>query len=234
MAGYGRHEVIIDTPCHNRDIAVMSQEEVETIIETYHRRYTDLMQTHQNMMVVIFRNHGPRAGTSLLHPHSQLIVTGVVPNYIRRTEEEAQRYFDEWGRSMYEDIANFEVRENRRVIAETEQFVAFVPFAADVPFEIWIMPTNHQPDFGLISDDAKTELASILRNVLYRLDYKLNDPDYNYIINTPARYRADEPYARWYLQIRPRLTTPAGFEIGSGISINPSLPEEDADFLNQR
>ncbi|MEQ8958714.1 MAG: galactose-1-phosphate uridylyltransferase, partial [Coleofasciculus sp. C2-GNP5-27] len=57
-------------------------------------------------------------------------------------------------------------------------------------------------------------------------------PDYNYVINTAARYKAEEPQVHWYCQISPRLTTPAGFELGSGISINPSLPEVDADFLN--
>jgi UDPglucose--hexose-1-phosphate uridylyltransferase len=65
------------------------------------------------------------------------------------------------------------------------------------------------------------------------LDRKLNDPDYNYILHTSPQYKSDEPQLHWYLQIRPRLTTQAGFEIGSGISINPSLPEENAAFLKK-
>jgi UDPglucose--hexose-1-phosphate uridylyltransferase len=231
MQGYGRHEVIIESPFHNQQIAHMSSEEVEIVIETYHRRYVDLIKEHKNMMIIIFRNHGLQAGTSLVHPHSQVIVTGMVPNYIRWREEEAQRYFDEWGRCVYCDILEFEKKEQRRIILENRSFVAFVPYAAEVPFEIWIMPKNHQSSFGRISDESKSDLAFGLRDILARLHKKLNNPDYNYIINTSPQYKADEPQLHWYLQIRPRLTTRAGFEIGSGISINPSWPEEDADFL---
>lgn len=233
MPGYGRHEVIIDSPQHNRDIATMSVEEVSTLVETYHRRYVELLNQHGNMMIIIFRNHGARAGTSLLHPHSQLIVTGVVPNDIRRREDEAQRYFDQWGRNVYQDILKFEQQDRRRVILENDAFLAFVPFAAEVPFEIWILPKRHQADFSEASRVERVELARALRAVLGCLHTKLHDPDYNFIIRTPARYKMGEPQLQWFLQIRPRLTTPAGFEIGSGISINPSLPEEDADFLNE-
>ena len=233
MQGYGRHEVIIESPFHNQQIAQMSSEDVGTVIETYHRRFIDLMKEHRNMMVLIFRNHGPRAGTSLLHPHSQIIVTGMVPNHIRWREEEAQRYFDEWGRCVYCDILEFEMQDPHRVVLENESFLAFVPYAAEVPFEIWIVPKKHQASFGNISDASKSLLSLALRDILARLHKKLNNPDYNYIINTSPQYKADEPQLHWYLQIRPRLTTQAGFEIGSGISINPSLPETDADFLNK-
>lgn len=234
MPGYGRHEVIIEGPRHNRDIAQMSSAEVGRIIETYHRRYVELMQAHENMMIIIFRNHGARAGTSLIHPHSQLIVTSFVPHHIRWREEEAQRYFDEWGRCVFCDMLDFERRDQRRVVLDGKAFLAFVPFAAEAPFEICIMPKNHQADFGDVTGAEKADLAEVLQAVLSKIYQKLNDPDYNYIINTSARYRAGEPQLHWYLQIRPRLTTRAGFEIGSGISINPSFPEDDAEFLRAK
>lgn len=85
--------MIIESPLHNQQTAQMSSENVGTVIETYHRRFIDLMKEHRNMMVLIFRNHGLRAGTSLIHPHSQIIVTGMVPNHIRWRETESQRYF---------------------------------------------------------------------------------------------------------------------------------------------
>jgi UDPglucose--hexose-1-phosphate uridylyltransferase len=231
MPGYGHHEVVIESPFHNRGIGLMSREEVGTVIEAYHRRYVDLMSAHETMMVIIFRNHGQRAGTSLVHPHSQIITTGMVPHYMRWREEEAQYYFDEWGRCVYCDILKHELGQAERIVHENTSFAAFVPFAAEVPFEMWIMPKKHTADFGDSSDDQRTDLAAILQNVMERLHRKLGNPDYNYIINTSARYRAREPQLHWYLQIRPRLTTRAGFEIGSGININPSIPEEDAEFL---
>lgn len=231
MDGHGRHEVIVESPRHDQDVPTMSREAVDVMVETYHRRYVDVMREHQNMLALLFRNHGARAGTSLIHPHSQLIVTGFVPHFIRWREEEAQRYYDEWGRCVFCDVLDFELREGRRLVMENAHFVTFVPFAAEVPFEMWLMPKRHQADFGTINDGEKEALARMLREALKRLCNQLNDPDYNYIINTSARYKADEPQLHWYLQIRPRLTTRAGFEIGSGISINPSLPERDAAFL---
>ncbi|MBE9125827.1 MULTISPECIES: galactose-1-phosphate uridylyltransferase [unclassified Coleofasciculus] len=232
MPGYGQHDVVIESPDHYQDIATMSTPEVETVVETYHKRYVELMQVHQNMMAIIFRNHGERAGASLTHPHSQIIVTGMVPQNVRWREQEVQRYYDLRGRCVYCDILEFERHHRRRVVQEHELFLAFVPFAADVPFEVWIMPKKHQADFGNISDLDKEGFALILKSVLTKLYEKLHDPDYNYVINTAPRYKADEPQVHWYCQIKPRLTTPAGFEMGSGINVNPSIPEADADFLN--
>lgn len=94
MPAYGHHEVIIETPLHNRQPGIMDKQELDHIVETYHRRYLDLMKEEENMMVLIFRNHGEKAGTSLMHPHSQLIATGMVPHYLRWQDIEAQRYFE--------------------------------------------------------------------------------------------------------------------------------------------
>jgi UDPglucose--hexose-1-phosphate uridylyltransferase len=231
MQGFGRHEVIIETPYHNRDMAMMSEEDLRIIVETYHRRYVEVMKTHENMIPIIFRNHGPRAGTSIIHPHSQLIVTGFIPNHIRKREIEAQHYHDEWGRCVYCEIIEHELKEETRIVDDREHVTSFVPFAAEVPFEIWIIPKKHQADFGMINNKEKDELSRIIITILTQFDKKLDNPDYNLIINSAPRYEADEPHIHWYLQIRPRLTTQAGFEIGSGIAINPSIPEEDAQYL---
>ena len=231
MPGYGRHELIIESPLHELHIATMSVAQIEIIIETYHRRYLALMANPQHMMVSIFRNHGKSSGASLPHPHSQIIATAIVPHNHRSQEEIAQRYFDQWGRCLYCDILSFEHKEGQRMVAENNSFLAFVPFAAEVPYEIWLIPKRHQADFGSISPEEKTDFALLLKNVLVKLYEKLDNPDYNYMIATAPRYKAEEPHLHWYCQIRPRLTTRAGFELVSGININPSLPELDADFL---
>jgi UDPglucose--hexose-1-phosphate uridylyltransferase len=233
MEGHGRHEVVIESPRHNRDLSQMTPEEIGVIIETYHQHYVALMKEHENMLVLIFRNHGERAGTSLMHPHSQMIVTGIVPTLVRQREEQAQRYFDEWGRCVFCEMLAFEGNDRSRVVFENQSFLGFVPFAAEVPFEIWVMPKQHQADFGSINAGQKTALAEALADVLRRLQGKLSNPDYNYVINSSPQYAADEPHLHWYVEIRPRLVTPAGFELGTGIRINPSLPESDATFLNQ-
>jgi UDPglucose--hexose-1-phosphate uridylyltransferase len=222
MESYGQHEVIIESPRHDHDLATMPQAQVAALVETYYERYLDLRENSANLLILIFRNHGQRAGASLIHPHSQVIATGVVPRYIRWREEEAARYFDEWGRCVYCDMLAFEL--------ENQSFAAFIPFAAEAPFETWIVPKRHEADFGQTSAAERRDLSSALHTLLVRLRARLSDPDYNYTINTATR-TTNQPQAHWYLRIRPRLVTRAGFEIGSGMRINPSLPEADAAFL---
>lgn len=231
MQGYGHHEVIIESPRHDQDIATMSEQDVAAVLAMYKQRYAKHRQDPRNLQILIFRNHGKRAGASLIHPHSQIITTGMIPRHIRNREDEAQRYYDEWGRCVYCDMIGFEQEDRQRVVLENNSFIAFIPYAAEVPFEIWIAPKRHQTDFAQINDTECIDLTQALRSVLRRLRAKLNDPDYNYVLNTSTRV-ANEPQLHWYVRVRPRLVTRAGFEIGSGMRINPSLPEADAAFLN--
>jgi UDPglucose--hexose-1-phosphate uridylyltransferase len=71
----------------------------------------------------------------------------------------------------------------------------------------------------------------VLQETLKRLYIGLNDPDYNYIIRSAPIEDRDVKYHHWYAVIVPKLTTPAGFELGTGIYINTTLPEQCAEFL---
>jgi UDPglucose--hexose-1-phosphate uridylyltransferase len=231
MPGYGRQEVIIEHPRHDLEPSKMSDREVARLVDVYQLRYRAAMEDRNINMVLIFRNHGANAGTSLRHPHSQLIASNAVPGHIRRRERIAQEYYDDSGCCLLCDLLATEREDRTRLVTETPGFTAFVPFAAGVPFEIWIVPRTHRASFASITAEERAGLAEILKETLKRLKGRLNDPDYNYIINSAVRYKAGEPHLHWWLQIRPRLVTPAGFEIGSGMLINPTLPEENAEIL---
>ncbi len=234
MTGYGRNEVVVETPTHNVDIATMSDEQVRAIIETYHRRYVDIYATDKNIKcIIIFRNRGERAGTSLLHPHSQMVATAFVPGCIRIQERRAKDYFEQKKSCVFCDITDFERQSRKRIVFENESFTAFVPFAAEVPFQVWIVPKRHQSDFGQISDQDKIDLAGALRDVLRRLDDQVQGPDYNYIVKSFSKQNRLSSHLHWYVEVCPRLVTAAGFEIGSGVHINHSIPEEDAEILRK-
>ncbi len=231
MSGYGHHEVIIEHPRHDLDLPDMAEAEVRAVIDTYHQRYLELLSDNANMMVILFRNHGAKAGTSIRHPHSQLIATGVVPRHVRWREDIAQAYFDTWGTSLLDDMLDYEREVQERIVCENDSFVTFVPYAAEIPYEMWIVPRRQQADFGAIREDEKGDLTRSLQDSLRRLNDALDRPDYNLVVHTAARYKADEPHLHWYIQVRPRILTRAGFEIGSGMRVNPSIPEEDAHAL---
>jgi UDPglucose--hexose-1-phosphate uridylyltransferase len=181
--------------------------------------------------ICIFRNHGERAGTSIIHPHSQIIATPIVPEQIRTEVEEARRYYDDRLRCAYCDVARRELEEGKRIIMETEHYVVFAPFASRMPFEVWVVPKTHSPSFDFISREEEKDLALVLEN-LFRAFYEgLNDPHYNFLIHSAPLRDSCEDYYHWHIEVLPRITVQAGFELGTGIYINTTFPEDAAEYL---
>jgi UDPglucose--hexose-1-phosphate uridylyltransferase len=197
----------------------------------YRERYLALREDPRFKLIIIFKNHGRGAGTSLEHPHSQLVATPIVPLNIRHRFEKAASHFDDNGTCVYCDLIREGLRVPTRLLQETERFVAFHPFASRAPFETWILPKEHHASFGSISMRDAKEFAGVLKTTLLQLYRGLNNPDYNYIIHTAPTKDEHEEYFHWHLQILPRLVTPAGFELGTGIFINTALPEQTAEFI---
>ncbi len=231
--GFGIAEVIVESPLHNKTIANMSIDEAANILRSYRERQTAISGNADINLITIFRNHGPKAGTSLEHPHSQLIATPIVPPHVRYPLEQAVLHYDKYGTCVYCDILSEEIRQRERVVIETQRFVAICPYAARSPFEIRIYPKRHAASFMSISDDEIMELARVLRDILLRIYILLGNPDYNYVIRSSPVGDEDTRYLHWYLVIIPKISTPAGFEIGSGIYINTVAPEESAKALRE-
>lgn len=230
-AGRGYHEVIIESPRHDHTLALMGEEELSDLLRTYQQRYDALKHDSRTKLILIFRNHGRRAGTSLQHPHSQVVATPIIPLHIRQKYEVAIRHYDDTGRCLYCDIVAAERSAGRRVLLETSGFVVIHPFASQVPFETWILPRFHNPCFARTSPDRMVELASVLRRTLRGLYDGLGNPDFNLILHTAPVEDEAKPYFLWHIEIRPRLTTQAGFELGTGIYINTAVPEQTATFM---
>jgi UDPglucose--hexose-1-phosphate uridylyltransferase len=157
--GYGIAEVIIESPLHNSTLATLDDGAVQDVVTAYKARYLAVAREKQICLINIFRNHGIRAGTSLEHPHSQLIATPIIAPHVRNPIEQAVRYFDTRGRCIYCDILREEIRRQERIIAETEFFIAYAPYASRTPFEVRIMPKKHQASFGLIGGEELADFA---------------------------------------------------------------------------
>lgn len=231
MTGAGMHEVIIDTPLHNTSIAMLPVSDVENILFAYKKRFLDLYKMSFIEHVIIFKNHGLRAGTSLQHPHSQIVGTPVIPGRLKGRIEEALRYYDDFGQCLYCLILKEELTDGVRIISQNDSFAAFIPYSALSPFHIWIFPKRHSGCFGSISDSELHDLALTLKEVLERLHIGLGDPDFNYVIHSLSPSECAVRYFHWYLSIVTRVTRTAGFEIGTGMYINPSIPDSSARFL---
>lgn len=233
MDGVGEHEIIVESPDHDLTIATMEQKQVEEIFLAYRERYLGLCHDKRFELVTIFKNHGKRAGTSVKHPHSQILATPMTPSHIRHRLEEAMRYFDDNGKCVFCDMIEKELKVGERNVLETDNFISFEPFASRSPFETWVIPKRHSSSFGSISPEHTKELAFVMRQTLAKIYKSLNNPDYNYVIRSTPCHETNEEYFHWYIQILPRVVEIAGFELGSGIFINTVIPEKAAKFLRE-
>jgi UDPglucose--hexose-1-phosphate uridylyltransferase len=231
--GFGFHEVIIETPDHSQATGLMPDLQVASVLRVLKARCTDLSLDSRVANVTIFKNHGTDAGTSLEHPHCQLIATPVIPSQVRNRLYEALRHYDEFGECIFCSAVQEELLDKSRLIMATDHFVALEPFASYTPFCTHIYPRRHMANFADISGEEISDLAHVLRLVLAKLYYGLHDPDFNFTIRSAPAECSGVKYYHWYVSIIPRLTRVAGFELGSGMYINTVLPEAAAEFLRE-
>lgn len=231
--GFGLAEVVIETPHHDRPLDILPVHDVERVLRAFRTRYLAIISDPRINLVTIFRNYGPLAGTSLEHPHSQIIATPIVPPHVRDPWRHAQLHFDTFGRCVYCEMVAGELEDGSRILKETDHFVSFIPFAAKTPFEARIFPKRHHAAYTWINERELADLAAVLKDTLLRLRLGLHAPDYNFIIRSAGSGDEDTRHLHWYLVIIPKITTPAGFEIGSGIYINVVPPEDAARYLRE-
>lgn len=231
MSGVGKHEVIIESPAHEQIIATMDQPQVDNIFKTYQERFRALIKDPRFKSIILFKNHGHNAGTSLYHPHSQLIALPIIPHFFRARMEVAQEHFEKNKTCLICDLTKMEKAEKERIVLETDNFIVYEPFASRVPFETWVVPKKHVASFVLISEKDCKELASVMKNVLTRIYKELKNPDFNYAFYSAIHGDNSIVYYHWNIKIFPRFSNPAGFEIGSGMMINTMAPELAAKYL---
>ncbi|MEJ2325325.1 MAG: hypothetical protein P8Y25_00295 [Chromatiaceae bacterium] len=230
--GYGRHEVIIETPDHGATLGSMPAGQARRVLEMYLRRFRAHEQAQEPVrQVVLFRNHGPRAGTSLVHPHSQVVATPVVSPDMRRRMAAEVAFFDRTGCCGQCTVIAKEQAATTRVVLRTERFVSIAPFASLAPFHLQAVPLRHCAQFSGVGASELDDLAGHLTRLLAAFHRQLGDADYNLVIVTPPLDQVHAGANHWYIDILPRLTTPAGFELGSRIVVNVHSPETVAEQL---
>ena len=127
-----------------------------------------------------------------------------------------------------------EIASDLRVVTENPDFVAFVPYASRYPFETWVLPKEHSVDFCNINDKSKKDnLSSILISIMRRLNKVLDNPSYNFVMHLLPLKTSFLTYYHWHIEIIPKLTKFTGFEFGTGMYVNPTIPEETAKFLRE-
>ena len=231
MNGIGAHEVIIESPKHIISLTELDNPQVEEVLWAYRDRLVDLKKDRRFVSGLIFKNVGVTAGASLEHSHSQLIVTPIVPISVKHEMDGCMEFYKYRGRCLLCDMVQQELSTGTRIVFESDNFLAFAPYASRFPFEIWILPKNHSSHFENLQKMEIEELAQVLRTVLLKLEVALEFPPYNYIIHTTPFAFGEVEHYHWHIEVIPRLTKIAGFEWGTGFYINTVTPESAAEFL---
>jgi len=233
--GIGAHEVIIETPYHNKDLCDLTPQELTNIVHLYCQRTLDLEKDRRFKYIMIFKNYGASAGASLEHPHTQIIALPMVPKNVKEEIVGAHNYFEYRERCIFCDIIRQELQEKERIILENKNFFAFCPFVSRFPFEIWIMPKKHTSFFCQTAFEEIPDLAVILQGIIARVKKIFGDTAYNFIIHT-SPVNSDGGHLdsyHWHLEFMPKLTRVAGFEWGTGFYLVPTPPEIAAKFLRE-
>jgi UDPglucose--hexose-1-phosphate uridylyltransferase len=234
-SGIGAHEVLIESPYHQKDIPDLLPKEIENVFTMLCRRAMDLIKDKRFKYIMVFKNFGSSAGASLEHPHTQIVALPMVPKNALEEIKGAHNYFEYRERCIFCDILRQEMQEKERVILENKFFLSFCPFVSRFPFEICIIPKKHGAYFCQMSLEEIQALAEILRETVTRVKKVFPSVCYNFMVHSsPVNGDGSIESYHWHIEFMPKLTRVAGFEWGSGFYVVSTPPELAAKYLREQ
>jgi len=228
--GVGSHEVIIESADHRVDWTELDVDQLDVVLRAWQDRLREHDRDARLRTAVVFKNRGEPAGSSVEHTHSQLVALPFVPDHLSAKLGGGERYRDRHGECVFCRLAE-RASEGRRTVVADEQFVVSAPFASRLPFELRILPREHQSQFSEVSASTRRAFADALLDAVDRLERALDAPPYNAVLYTAPLQSGALDHFHWHLELIPALTKVAGFEWGSGSHINPIPPERAAEHL---
>ncbi|MCA9130127.1 MAG: DUF4921 family protein [Planctomycetales bacterium] len=227
----GGHEVIVESPLHLNSISQLALEEVHLVFRAYRDRLRYWLHERKACYAVVFKNVGQDAGASLVHTHSQLIATDLLPPDVLRATERMQLFKQKEDACLFCRMVDDEIQQEDRIVEQTTDFLAFCPFASRLPALITIVPVVHESHFETLDDGKLKQVAWLTHRMVRRIEKCYPQAAYNFVIHTVPGCQEGGEYFHWRLELFPRLTKVAGFEWGSDCYINPLAPEDAAENL---
>lgn len=225
----GLHEVVIESPNHDAELRTATAEGVLEVLTAMRERCRAL---RDRAAVVVFRNHGAAAGTSLRHPHSQIVALDQAPPGLVERWERARRFHEETGRRLHDDQAARERAEQVRVVHDGDGILIYQPWAGSVSHETVLLPDDEAAGLADASDEALKTVAGALPAVASALASVRDDPAYNLVVHAgPSTDPEARRWYRWHIGLYPRVNRRAGLEIATGLGVNPTVPEQTAPIL---
>ncbi len=242
MGNVGAHELVVENRSHTKTLSTFGEDEFIAVIDMYQDRIVDLKKDKRFKYVQVFRNHGELAGSYIFHPHSHVLATPVMPHRLDLELVNSKTHFLQKERCLLCDIVSQEMRQQKRVVLASTNFLAFCPFASRFPFEVWILPVFHSDSFESLEDQkVKREFATLFLAVMRQIERVTSS--YTIVVHSSPNmakevYGVEEvtvsEYFHWHIEILPKDFTSSKYkredEFYTTIS---SLPEEAAALLRQ-
>ena len=242
LPAQGICEVVCYTPELHAELATLSLRKVEELVWVWADRFEALSAREFIDYVYIFENKGREIGVTLAHPHGQIYAYPYVPPIPSRELDAARKHFEKTGRDLLGDVLAQELEDGRRIVAQNEHFVAFVPFFARYPYEVHILPRSVRPAIVDFDATEKKALAQIMKVVMEKYN-NLWDRSMPYIMLMHQRPTdhdsAHYQYYRFHIEFYPPYRTAdklkylAGAEAGAGGFINDTHAETTAQTLRE-
>jgi UDPglucose--hexose-1-phosphate uridylyltransferase len=223
---YGTQEVIVETPIHGLEFGEINEGQIEKILRVYAERTAAISKIKRIEYILVFKNNGSKAGASILHAHSQIFATDILPVDVYEELKLAKKYKLKNKTCPYCDILKSEIKGPRKIYTD-KYIAAFAPYASEFHYEAWIFTKRHLDNITRLSQAEFKSFAKVLKKILLKLH--LLDLSYNFFMHQVV----SEPDQHFYLKIQPRESIWAGIELGSGIVINSISPEVAAAYYQK-
>jgi len=234
----GIARVVCYSPKHNLTLGELPPEEIETLLRVWQEQYLDLGSRPEISHVLIFENKGEAVGVSNPHPHCQIYANNFVFKTIENEARVSRLHLAATGRVLFQDIIAAEKQDERRIIAENDSAIAFLPYFARYAYEVFVAPKKTHPSIATLSDAEVRDFGAVLKRVLVKFDNLWQMP-FPYVMplhQTPTD-GADYSGFHFHIEFHPPLRKPnllkylAGPEIGGGNFLSDTSPQEKATEL---
>ena len=234
----GVARVVCYSPKHNVSLSELANHEVEKLLRVWQQQYVELGSRPEIAHVLIFENRGAVVGVSNPHPHCQIYATNFVFKTIETEARVSQKHLLETGRVLFQDIIEAERSDGRRIIAENDSAIAFIPYFARYAYEVFVAPKQTHPSLAGLSRTELSDFAEVLRTVLAKLDNLWSMP-FPYVMPLHQAPTDGGDYSGFHFHVefhpplrrRNLLKFLAGPEIGGGNFLSDTSPEEKAAEL---
>lgn len=239
MGNVGAHELVVENREHTKTLSEFSRDDLTLVLRMWAERVVDLKKDRRFKQVQIFRNHGELAGSYIYHPHSHILATSIIPHGVQLELHNSRTHYEQKQRCLFCDITTQELRQGKRVVASTENFLAYCPFAPRSPFEVWVVPRSHSATFETDFGGALTEeFTGLFIDVMKRIERVRSA--YSIVVHTAPNQAADQfqreeaqvsDYFHWHIEILPRDFRTARYKRGDEFYTVSVTPEEAANIL---